>query len=118
MTEKVFFEFLNKRGRADMVLESVSAGDVAIGAAGEFINAHALLPKGYDNLPEDYIVSIGDLLFQKGLELRTKKAILILLAHQVSDTALTILTKFNLSSGSELKSFARLALDESLMWNE
>jgi hypothetical protein len=49
---------------------------------------------------------------------RTKEAVLILLAHQISDAALTILTRFNLNPDKELRAFAKFALEESLMWNE
>jgi len=118
MIEKEFWEFLEKRGKTDMISKSTATGDVAMDAVGEFISGHALLPKDYDNLTEEEIEAIGDLLFQKNIGQRTKQAILILLAHQISDIALTILTRFNLNPDKALMYFARCALDESLMWNE
>ena len=118
MTEKEFWNFLKQKGRVDMMSGSIVTGDVAIDLVGEFLNAHALLPKGFESITEDEIGSIGGLLFQEGLKLKTKEAIIILLAHQVSDSALAILTKFNLKPDKELKGFARFALEESLMWNE
>jgi hypothetical protein len=118
MTEKEFWGFLEQRGKTNMALGNIATGNIAIDAAGEFINAHALLPKDYDNLTEEEIENVGGLLFQKNIEQKTKEAILILLAHQVSDIALTILTRFNLNPDEALIYFARFALDESLIWNE
>lgn len=118
MTEKEFWSFLQQKGKADMMIGSVTTGDAAIDAVGAFINAHALLPKGFESVTEDEIESMGELLFQEGLKIKTKEAIIILLAHQVSDSALAILTKFNLKPDKELEGFARFALDESLIWNE
>jgi hypothetical protein len=118
MTEKEFWGFLEQRGKTNMILVNIASGDVAMDVAGEFISGHALLPKDYDNLTEEEIESISGLLFQKNIEQKTKEAILILLAHQISDVALTSLTKFNFNPDKELIHFARFALDESLMWNE
>jgi hypothetical protein len=118
MTEKEFWGFLEQRGKTNMVSGSIATGDVAMDAFGEFISGHALLPKDYDNLTAEEIENMGSLLFQKNIEQKTKEAILILLAHQISDAALTILTKFNLNPDKELIYFARFALDESLIWNE
>ena len=118
MTEKEFWGFLQTRGRANMLLGSITTGDAAIDAAGEYISGHALLPQDYENLRGEEVEALGSLLFQKNIEQKTKEAVLILLAHQVSDAALTILTRFNLNPDETLRSFARFALDESLMWNE
>jgi len=101
-----------------MLAGSIAASDISKDAVGEFISAHALLPKDYDNLSEEEIVNTGNLLFQKNMMQRTKEAVLILLAHQISDAALTILTRFNLNPDKELRAFAKFALEESLMWNE
>ena len=118
MTEKEFWGFLEQRGKTNMISGSIATGDVAMDAVGEFISGHALLPKDYDNLTEEEIKDIGGLLFQRNIEQKTKEAVLILLAHQISDVALTILTKFNLNPDKTLMYFARFALEESLMWNE
>ena len=118
MIEKEFWVFLEGRSKTDILSKSTVTGDVVMDAAGKFICGHALLPKDYDNLTEEEIEAIGDLLFQKNIGQRTKEAILILLAHQISDIALTILTRFNLNPDKALMYFARFALDESLMWNE
>jgi hypothetical protein len=118
MIEKEFWRFLEKRGKTDMMSVSITTGDAAMNAVAGFVSGHALLPKDYDNLTEEEIVAIGELLFQMNIGQRTKEAILILLAHQVSDIALTILTRFNLNPDKALMYFARFALDESLIWNE
>ncbi|MCK9432608.1 MAG: hypothetical protein M0R00_06590 [Candidatus Omnitrophica bacterium] len=117
MTEEGFWKFLEGRGKADMVLYSTETGDPDIDAAGEFIRGHALLPEDYNNLTERELEEMGELLFREKVKQKTKEAVLILLAHQVSDTALTILTKFNMRPDKPLVYFARLALEESLMWN-
>jgi hypothetical protein len=118
MTEEDFWKFLEARGKTDMVLYSTETGNADIDEVGEFIRGHALLPKDYSNLTEKDLEEIGELLFREGVRQKTKEAVLMLLAHQVSDAALTILTKFNLRPDKSLVYFARLALDESLMWNE
>ena len=118
MTEKEFWGFLEQRGKMDMISGSIVTGDIAVDSVGEFMAAHALLPKDYDNLTEENIQDIGGILFQENIQKRTKEAVLILLAHQVSELALAILTRYNLRPDKEIFSFAKLALDESLIWNE
>ena len=44
-----------------------------------------------------------------------KEVVIILLAHQLADSARAILTKFNLKPDKKLEGFARFALDEYLM---
>jgi hypothetical protein len=118
MTEQEFWVFLERRGKIQMLSRNIAIDDHEIDTAAGFINCHALLPKDYDNVSEEEIVNLGDLLFQNNLKQKTKEAILILLAHQVSDMAMAILTKFNLMPDEGLKVFARFALEESLIWNE
>jgi hypothetical protein len=61
---------------------------------------------------------MGMLLFCNAGPLRTKQAVLILLAHHPSQEALAILEKFSLSPDRGLRIFSELALDECRMWND
>ncbi len=67
---------------------------------------------------EERIIRMGSLLFQKASAPKTKEAIMMILAHQSSEAALTILAKYNLDSDPELQFFAQMALEECAMWNE
>jgi hypothetical protein len=119
MSEKEFWEFLEaewKKGRVRQV-SAVGLGGGAF-AGGEYLQGHSLLPKDYDKLSEESIIRMGSLLFQKEVGHRTKEAVMILLAHQPSEAALTILAKYNLNPEPELDFFAQLALQECAFWNE
>jgi|SRR3989338_9306121 len=118
MTEREFWYFLGQRGKVQILSGSMESESCDINAAGEYMRSHALLPKDYDNLLEEDIINMGQLLFQGGIMRKTKEAIIVLLAHQVSDTALTMLTKYNLMPDKGLEIFAEIALEECLMWNE
>lgn len=74
--------------------------------------------KSYDKISEDVIAKMGDLLFEGNIQHKTKEIIIMTLAHQPSETALAILTKYNFSPDSELKFFAKFALEECTWWNE
>ncbi|MEK6727540.1 MAG: hypothetical protein AABY28_02550 [Candidatus Omnitrophota bacterium] len=67
---------------------------------------------------EKDIVTIGDILFEKDVRRGAKEVIIMTLAHQHSDSALTILTKYNLNPDPGLKFFAEFALEECMWWNE
>ena len=118
MTEQEFWGFLEQSGKVEMLSGAIGGASPDMGAAGEYVMGHALLPKDYENLPEECIISIGQLLFQGGVSRKAKEAVIMLLAHQVSDTALTMLTRYNLMPDKELDIFAKIALEECLMWNE
>ena len=121
MTEIEFWANLNmllSKGRMDMRAFSVDCEKLGLNEAEMFISSHALLPKGYENLSLDNIQRMGMLLFRNGVQLRTKQAVLILLAHHPSREALAILEKFSLSPDQGLRIFSELALDECCMWND
>jgi len=61
---------------------------------------------------------MGRLLLEGVSDLKTKEAIIILLAHQESRKALDYLTRYNQAPDHELRYYARFALDECRMWNE
>jgi len=118
MNEKEFWGFMEKmwqKGREQVVIGTIDG--IGIPAQGYF-QGHALLPKGYDALSEADIVRMGGLLFTKDVKRETKEAVMIMLAHQPSETALTILAKYCLNPDNGLEFYAQLALDECAMWNE
>ncbi len=69
-------------------------------------------------ISEEDIVKIGSLLFKEGVKHKTKEIIIMTLAHQPSEVALTILTKYNLRPDPGLGVFAQFALEECAWWNE
>jgi len=69
-------------------------------------------------ISEEDILKIGELLFEKNVSHKAKEVIIMTLAHQLSETALTILTKYNLKPEPGLKFFAKFALEECVWWNE
>jgi len=119
MTEKEFWSFLEglwEKGRAAQFIGSVDT-ELVDPALTNYLSGHKLLPKDC-RLSQETIVKLGNLLFDKNISLKTKEAIIILLAHQPSEIALTILAKYNLAPDAGLKFFAELALEECAMWNE
>jgi len=118
MTEQEFWEFLEKmlqEGRSRQVIGTL--GSVAPQAKA-YIEGHALLPKNYDKLRVDDIIKMGSLLLGKGTGSKAKEAIMMILAHQSSQVALTCLAKYNLCVDRGLEFFAQMALEECAMWNE
>jgi hypothetical protein len=121
MTELEFWAYLNallSKGRIDMRMGRVDCDKLGLNEAEMFISSHVLLPKGYESLSLDNIRRMGMLLFRNGVQHRTKRAVLILLAHHPSKVALAILEKFSLLPDQGLRIFSELALDECRMWND
>ena len=121
MTEKGFWEFLNAalaKGRIPMVSGYIDSNNTIIQAGSEFLSGHALLPEGYENIPVARIVEMGKLLLKDGVRLRTKEAVMIILAHHGCDEALSALKRYSENPEPELRIFAEFALDECEMWNE
>lgn len=61
---------------------------------------------------------MGKLLFRDGVKLRTKGAIMTILAHHGCDEALMALKRYSENAEPELRIFAEMALNECEMWNE
>ena len=121
MNEKEFWDFLEglqKKGRVEMISGSIDTGSGSMGAAGAYMTGHALLPAEHDNLSRETINGMGELLFIRNVDTKTKEAVLILLAHQPTKDALNVLEKYNRAPDRELMFFAKMALDECVMWNE
>ncbi len=119
MTEREFWVFMNKayeKGRIPMVSGCVDVEGLE--GPSRYIGGHALLPAGYESIPGAKIVEFGELLMDKVVALKTKEAILMILAHHVSGEALDILRTYNKNPDVELVIFAELALQECEMWNE
>jgi hypothetical protein len=121
MSEIEFWAYLNallSKGRISMSMGRVDCEELGLNEAEMFISSHVLLPKGYESLSLDNIRRMGTLLFRNGVQLRTKQAVLILLAHHPSKEALAILQKYSLSPDQGLRIFSEMALDECCMWND
>lgn len=118
MTEQEFWKFLGSNDRAQGVSGWIDAGDPIARQAGAYMQGHSLLPANYDNISPNLIEGMGKLLFKTEPKIKTKEAILILLAHQSSKKALFILQKYNQNPDLRLKFFAKCALDECEMWCE
>jgi hypothetical protein len=122
MTEKEFWMFLKglweRYGRVSQISGIIDSPDPQVQAAAEYMGGHVLLPNGYDKIPDEQIIKMGELLFGSRGNLRTKEAIMIILAHIPSKTALAILNKYNTMPDKGLEIFAQIALDECEMWNE
>ena len=121
MTEAQFWRFLENlwrtRGREVMMAGMVDELDPQIQAAGHYIMSHALLPRYYNKIPVEVVASIGNLLLEKGIQRKTREAIMMILAHQGSETALDTLRKYNKRPNKGLEVFAEMALDECENWH-
>ena len=119
MTEREFWVFMRKsleKGRIPMVSGCIDSEGLE--GPKQYIGGHALLPPGYESIPEATITEFGELLRDKAVALKTKEAVLMILAHHVSREALNILKAYNKCPDEELEIFAELALQECKMWNE
>ena len=123
MTEGQFWRFLkgvlwHVHGREPMMAGAIDCpADPQLQAVGHYLMSHALLPRDCDRIPVEFIVCMGRLLPEKGLQQRTREAIMIILAHNGSDTALSALAMYNMRSDKGLEVFARMALEECEGWN-
>ncbi|NQT07130.1 MAG: hypothetical protein HQ575_06275 [Candidatus Omnitrophica bacterium] len=120
-TEENFWKFLInalKQGRATQVSMVTGAKNADGASMSKFIGGHSLLPKNYNKIPKGTIKEIGDLLLRGDCKSSTKEAILMLLAHHPTKAALNTLKIYNENPDKDLKFYARLALDECMMWNE
>lgn len=121
MGEREFWTYLGgmlDKGRLDMACAIDAGGRTVLNEAEMFLAGHVYLPEGYERIPCNDIVRIGQLLFSPQVQLRTKQAVLILLAHHPSREALAILERFNAFPDMRLRIFGEMALDECRMWNE
>ena len=122
MTENEFWQFLErswkKNGRVPQMSGVIDSADTVLQSHGQYIGGHALLPNGYEKISDGQILKMGELLFDKKANPKTKKAIMVILAHISSKAALSILERYNTMPDRGLEIFAQIALDECEMWNE
>lgn len=118
MSEQEFWEFLERRlerGRAQQIIGIMDGVDPQAQA---YLQGHTLLFKDYDKLCTEDIVKMGGLLLAKDTGRKAKETIMMILAHQPSEIALTFLAKYTLSAERGLEAFAQMALEECALWNE
>jgi hypothetical protein len=121
MGEREFWGLLQRmweKGRLAQISGVVDFADPAAQEAARYLQRHALLPKDYAGFSEETIIKMGGLLFDKQAACRTKEAVMIILAHQPSETALTILARYSLNPDKELACFVQMALEECALWNK
>ncbi|MFH1665807.1 MAG: hypothetical protein ABIA77_06660 [Candidatus Omnitrophota bacterium] len=108
------------KGRATQQSGYIDTSDISpeLADVNEYIGSHTLLPKDYQDIPEETVITMGKLLFEDNIARKTRQAVLIILAHQNSRKALEILRKYSAGSDKDLRIFAGLALDECMMWND
>ena len=121
MTEKGFWQFLGrawKKGRVSQMSMVTDSSEPKMQVAGEYTGEHVLLPQDYDKISKEEIFEISQLLFAKEVGVKTKEAVMMILAHQNSKEALIALKKYSMLPDRGLEIFAELALSECEMWNE
>ena len=121
MLETQFWRFLENiwktNGRETMTAGMVDSPDPKIQAMGHYIMSHALLPKDCDKIPFEAVIAMARLLIQKGIQRKTREAIMIILAHHGSEEALEALRMYNMRPNKGLKVFSEMALDECRGWS-
>ena len=122
MTENEFWQFLERswkeNGRVPQVSGVLDSADPVLQSHGQYIGGHVLLPNGYEKISDGQILKMGELLFDKKSNPKTKEAIMVILAHIPSKIALSILERYSAMPDRGLEIFAQIALDECEMWNE
>ncbi|MFH1394852.1 MAG: hypothetical protein ABIH09_01705 [Candidatus Omnitrophota bacterium] len=120
MNEQEFWNFIKKswkQGRRIKTSVTRNFIDPELQVIGKYFEAHVYLPKNYEELSEELLIEITKLLYSKKIQLKTKEAILIILAHQKSRDILKPLETYCKNADKEIKAFAMLALDEYRTWN-
>jgi hypothetical protein len=121
MTEAQFWAFLERmwkeNGREPMMAGQIDDPDPEIQAMSHYIMSHSLLPRDYANIHTEVITRMGRLLLEKGMQRKTREAIMIILAHHGSDAALSALKMYSLRPKPGLEIFTRMALEESENWH-
>ena len=122
MTEAQFWKFLKEvlwqvHGRESMMAGRIDTPDPGMQAVGHYLMSHAILPKNCDRIPVEFIAGMGGLLLEKGIQHKTREAIMMILAHHGSNAALSTLRMYNMRPDKGLELFAGMALDECKSWN-
>lgn len=121
MTEAQFWRFLEhmwkERGREPMIAGGIDHPDPEVQAVNHYLMSHTILPQDYDRISVETIASMGRLLPEKGIQRKTREAIMMLLAHHGSDEALNALRLYNMRPTKGLKVFSQMALEECEGWH-
>lgn len=120
VTERDFWTILTGRLNAEQdspLFQGIYGGDLRTEGVEEYIKSHSLLPTGYDGIPLETLKRMSDLLFNEQVSLKTKKTILLLLAHQKDQVFYPVLERYVRAPDKELVGFSTLALQEYKMWN-
>ena len=123
MTEAQFWKFLEGvlwqvHGREPMMAGRIDTPDPGMQAIGHYLMSHAILPRDCNMIPVEFIALMGQLLLQKDIQRRTREAIMMILAHNGSDTALSALAMYDMRPDKGLEVFSRMALDECKNWHD
>lgn len=70
----------------------VDGSDPVMQNAGKYIRGYSILFDGHQELSINMVLEIGQLLLNRDVSLRTKEALLMILAHHPSKEALNALT--------------------------
>lgn len=120
MLEIQFWKFLENlwktNGREAMTAGTIDSPDPQIQAMSHYIMSHAMLPKDCDRISCEAIISMAGLLIQKGIQPKTREAIMIILAHNGTKEALEALRLYNMRPTKGLEVFSEMALDECRGW--
>ncbi len=119
MLESEFWDMLNKmreKGSISMKAGSFDRAGNEFNPVSEYIHGHSILPEGYDCLSYEVIKDIGNLLLSNTCSLEAKKAIIMLLAHQPVPIAVEILSAYCEFADPSVDIYAKLGLDECVMW--
>ncbi|MDP8230048.1 MAG: hypothetical protein P9L93_02975 [Candidatus Gorgyraea atricola] len=121
MTEGWFWGFLEHlwrtNGREAMMAGMVDDPDPRVQATSHYIMSHTLLPRECNKLPVGTVVNMSRLLLGKGIQRKTREAIMMILAHHGSENALDALRKYNMRPNKGLEVFAEMALEECKDWH-
>ena len=118
MTENDFWRSLGKAWENGVFLK-LSGMMESMEPEEQYLMAHTWLPRDFDKFSREDLVQMGTLLFKKSGQPNTKRAIMIVLAHQQnSKDALELLELYNIMPDIGLEIFAELALEESTLWND
>ncbi|MFA5340015.1 MAG: hypothetical protein WC317_07725 [Candidatus Omnitrophota bacterium] len=122
MKETQFWAFLERmweeRGREPMMAGQIDDLNPNVQAVSHYIMSHALLPRDYANIHAEAITMMGRLLLEKGIQRKTREAIMIILAHHGSEAALYALRIYSVRPKPGLEIFSRMALEECESWQK
>jgi len=119
MTDKEFWAFLeNTLTKKRLSQASCVTDDARAKKIGECFAGHTLLPEYQDKIGRDTIKVMGMLLLGQEISLKTKNAIIMILAHHPTKTALNALREYGRHPDKELEGIMRFAIEECEWWNE